>query len=228
MMNLYFRIGIHLKTHWVGTYSGSLPCTTCSGVETELKLTSDNMYVLTQFNFNKESEAQITEGKTSWKANDIVLENFPKEFSSNVFKLEKGIISMFNNREKVVTDDTENAYVLTKNGNVQVENQKWKLVELYGKKVKGYVAPHYIVFHSEDSRVEAKAGCNQLTFGYKLKNGLMLETISGISTMMACPDEVEEEFKKIMMEADNISVIEKTLTLNKGRMAPLAVFEIVK
>lgn len=113
-------------------------------------------------------------------------------------------------------------------GNNEIENKKWTLTELYGKKVKGDATSHYLIFHSESNTVEAKAGCNQLTFGYKIKNGLSLEITPGISTMMACPDEIEDEFKKMMLEIDNVSVNEKTLTLNKARMAPLAVFEIAE
>lgn len=213
---------------WAGTYSGILPCLTCSAMETELELTSDNEYVLTQTNYNRESEAKVIEGKFTWKENHIVLENFPKEFDSNLFKVEEGRIRMLDEKGNVVTGESENKFLLTKNGNAEVENSKWVLTELYGKKIKGNSDSHYVVFHSENKQIEAKAGCNQLTFGYKIKNGLRLEVTPGISTMMACPDEVEETFKKMMMEADNISVNETTLTLNKARMAPLAVFEIVE
>lgn len=213
---------------WSGTYSGSLPCSTCEGMETELNLTSENTYVLTQSKFNKEGEAKVTEGKISWKDNNIVLENMPKEFASNVFKVEEGRIRMLDSKGSDMAGDSENAYILNKNGNSEVENVKWKLVEIHGKKVKGDAESHYIIFHSANGQIEAKAGCNQLTFGYKIKNGLVLEVTPGISTMMACEDKTEDEFKNVMIEADNISVNEKTLTLNKGRMAPLAVFEIVE
>lgn len=213
---------------WSGTYSGSLPCASCDGMETELNLTSENTYVLTQSQFNKEGEAKVTEGKISWKDNNLVLENMPKEFASNVFKVEEGKVRMLDNKGNIVTGNSENEYILNKNGNTEVENVKWKLVEIHGKKVKGDAETHYVIFHSENGQIEAKAGCNQLTFGYKIKNGLVLETTPGISTMMACEDNTEEQLKSVMMEADNISVNEKTMTLNKARMAPLAVFEIVQ
>ena len=213
---------------WAGTYTGSLPCSSCADLETELKLTSDNEYVLTQSQFNKEGQAKVTSGKFSWEENHIVLENMPKEFDSNLFKVEEGRIRMLDKKGNVVSGDSENDYLLDKNGNQDVENKKWKLVEIHGKKVKGDADSHYIIFHSENNEIEAKAGCNQLTFGYKIKNGLVLDVIPGISTLMACEDATEDILKSVMMEADNISVNEKTLTLNKARMAPLAVFEIVE
>ena len=216
-----------ISLDWAGTYSGSLPCSSCAELETELTLNSDNTYVLTQRDFSREKESKITEGKFTWKENIIVLENMPKEFDSNSFKVEEGRIRMLDKAGNKITGDSENNYLLSKNGNSEVENKKWMLVKLYGKNVKGTAETHYLIFHEENNQIEAKAACNQLTFGYKIKNGLRLEITPGISTMMACPDEVEETFKKMMLEIDNFSVTEKTLTLNKARMAPLAVFELV-
>jgi len=39
---------------------------------------------------------------------------------------------------------------------------------------------------------------------------------------MACPDNLEDEFKEILELADNLSTDGKYLSLNKARMAPLA------
>ena len=213
---------------WSGTYTGSLPCSSCDEMETELTLTSGNEYVLTQTKFNREGEPKVSKGKFSWKENHIVLENMPKEFDANTFKVEEGSVRLLDKNGNIVTGDSENNYKLRKNGNAEVEDKKWRLVEIHGKKVTGDADSHYIVFHSENNQIEAKAGCNQLTFEYKIKNGLVLAVTPGISTLMACEDKTEEQLKSVMMEADNISVTEKKLTLNKARMAPLAVFEIVE
>ena len=213
---------------WAGTYTGYLPCASCGDMETELTLTSDNDYILTQANLDGQPEPKVTKGKFVWKENHIVLEGMPKEFDSNLFKVEEGRVRMLDKNGNVVSGDAANEYLLGKNGNAEVENRKWQLVEIHGKKVKGDAESHYVIFHSESNEIEAKAGCNQLTFKYKIKNGLALEVLPGISTMMACEDNTEDLLKSVMMEADNISVNEKTLTLNKARMAPLAVFEIVE
>ncbi len=213
---------------WAGTYSGQLLCATCANVETELKLTSDKKYVLTQTQTDKTGEAKVTEGKFAWKGNHIVLDNLPTGFNSNLFKVEEGKLRMLDRKGNVVAENDKNRSLLGKNGNPEIEDKKWALVELYGKKIKVNPATHYVVFHSEDARIEAKAGCNQLTFGYKIKNGLVLEIEPGISTLMACADKTEDKFKNAMMEADNLSVNETTLTVNKGRMAPLAVFKIAE
>ena len=63
---------------------------------------------------------------------------------------------------------------------------------------------------------------------YKIKNELQLKIDAGISTLMACPDNLEQEFSEVLFLADNLSVDAKTLTLNTGRMTPLARFELVE
>jgi heat shock protein HslJ len=46
------------------------------------------------------------------------------------------------------------------------------------------------------------------------------------TTMMACPDmATEKQFMEVLNIADNFSLNGNTMTLNKARMAPLAVFK---
>ena len=109
-----------------------------------------------------------------------------------------------------------------------VENKKWQLVTLFGKPVKGNADTHYMIFNSNTGLINAKAGCNLFSFSYTIKNEFQLNVKPGMSTMMACPDATEEEFKKMLSTVDNITTDGETLSLNKARMAPLATFKLVK
>lgn len=111
-------------------------------------------------------------------------------------------------------------------GNSHVEDKRWKLIELYGKPVSESAETHYIIFHSKDKKLEAKAGCNMLRNPYQISNQYQLAITPGISTKMACPDGLENDLIKAMAEADNLSVSDTNLSLNKARMAPLARFEL--
>ena len=92
---------------------------------------------------------------------------------------------------------------MRKNGNPAIENKKWQLIELNGKPVKGSPKTHYVIFHSQEGRVEAKANCNIMLRNYKIKNELRLKIESGISTMMACPDDLEDQLVKVLDQVDN-------------------------
>ncbi|HNC64701.1 MAG TPA: copper resistance protein NlpE N-terminal domain-containing protein, partial [Chitinophagales bacterium] len=214
---------------WQGTYSGVLPCADCEGIETELKLNNDQTYSLTnKYLDGKNSSTDTLTGTFIWKGNNVQLERKIKDIRPDVFKVEENQVKQLDLEGKEVTGELANAYILKKNGNSEVEDKKWKLVELNGKPVSGTADTHYIIFHSKEGRLEAKAGCNMMSYEYSIKNQLQVRFTPGITTLMACQETTEDKLKAVLDKADNISVGPDVLTLNKARMAPLARFELVK
>lgn len=212
---------------WQGVYYGVTPCASCPGIETELTLTNDLNYNLTQKYIDSEVKNSVM-GKFSWEGNLIKLEGIKDHEAPSRYKVEEGKIRQLDMNGKEITGKLANNYVLTKNGNPSVEDKRWKLIELFGKPVNGDAKTHYIIFHSKDGRIEAKANCNVIINNYKIKNQYQLSITAGITTLMACPDNLEQELVKALAQADNLSVSETNLSLNKARMAPLARFELVK
>jgi len=214
---------------WQGAYSGVLPCADCEGIETELRLNNDQTYRLISYYLDgNNSDSDTLNGTFSWKGNIIQLEKKIKDIKPTLFKIEENQVKQLDLEGKEITGNLASAYILKKNGNSEIEDKKWQLVELYGKPIKGTSETHYIIFHSKDGRAEAKAGCNNLSYGYTIKNQLQVKFTMGISTLMACMDNTEDELKKVFETTDNISVGDSVITLNKARMAPLARFELVK
>lgn len=108
--------------------------------------------------------------------------------------------------------------------------QKWQLVELNGKAVDETVnGKQPFIQFQEDSRYTANAGCNSLAGGFELnEDNLRIKFSQGISTMMACENmELEQELSRVLETVDNFTQNEGVLSLNKARMAPLAVFKAV-
>lgn len=219
-----------ISLDWQGTYYGVTPCASCPGIETELTLTTDQNYVLTQVYLDEEENEFITKGKFNWNGNTIELEGVGKDAGLKAFKVEENRVKLLDLEGNEIEGDLAPNYILTKNGNSSVEDKRWKLTELNGKPVEGSAETHYIIFHSENQRIEAKANCNILLFDYTIRNQFQLITEQGITTMMACPEDegMERELIDAINTADNLSVSETSLTLNKARMAPLAQFELAK
>ena len=214
---------------WNGTYSGVLPCADCSGIETGLTLNADNTYLLTTSYLGKQDPGTNTlEGKFEWNGNFINLLGIKKGERPTTYKVEENRIRQMDLKGKEIEGNLAKSYVLTKNGNPNVEDRRWQLVELYGKPVTGEPETHYVLFHSKDGRIEAKAGCNTMSWNYVIKNELRLQTEKGISTLMACPDNLEDELSRAISEADNLSTDGEHLSLNKARMAPMARFELAE
>ena len=51
---------------WVGTYSGTIPCADCQGIETEIVLTSANTYIIKTIYLGKERKLYEASGSLSW------------------------------------------------------------------------------------------------------------------------------------------------------------------
>ena len=112
-----------------------------------------------------------------------------------------------------------------------ITDRKWKLVELYGKPVADEVNGKmpFLQLHTTDNRYSATGGCNGIGGNFSLEGNGRIKFSAGMSTKMACENmEVENEFTKALMIADNYSLSGENLSLNKARMAPLARFKAVK
>lgn len=109
-----------------------------------------------------------------------------------------------------------------------ITGKKWKLTELNGKPIelKNPKNNPYFKLNMKGMRYEGHAGCNGLGGTFEIKQDVMrIKFNQGMSTMMACEDlDIENQFTKAILAADNYSVNGNTLTLNKARMAPLAKF----
>jgi heat shock protein HslJ len=107
--------------------------------------------------------------------------------------------------------------------NSSIKDTKWKLVKLMGKDVSDKNA--YILFSSEENKVYGNASCNNFNGSYELNTGNQIKLSKIAATLMACPDMiVENEFMEILRKVDNYSINGKSMTLNKAKMAPMAVF----
>ncbi|HZH67805.1 MAG TPA: copper resistance protein NlpE N-terminal domain-containing protein [Chitinophagales bacterium] len=215
---------------WAGTYSGTLPCADCEGIETELTLKEDGTYILTSKYLNNDDDfVDVAEGPFSWEGNLVKLGGMVDENSSPYYKVEENQLKHLDLKGNEVTGELASHYILSKNGNAEVEDVTWQLVELNGQPLIGTEETHYMIFHSKEGKVEAKANCNNLNVPYKITNTYQVnfDFEKGASTLMDCSDNTEQELIEVLMTVDNLTYDGKSLSLNKAKMMPLARFEIV-
>lgn len=214
---------------WQGSYYGILPCADCEGITTQLHLNNDLTFVLTKvWKKNYKVLSDTLKGKFTWQGNNIKLEGIADKSSADTFKVEENRLRQLDMNENEITGQLASQYILSKMGNSQIEDKKWQIVELNGKQITGAPETHYIIFNSKEGRLEAKANCNILSRSYRITNQFKITIDQGISTMMACPDNLDTELNKALDMADNISVGDGTLTINKARMAPLVRLKLVE
>jgi heat shock protein HslJ len=112
-----------------------------------------------------------------------------------------------------------------------ITDKKWQLIELAGKAVADSVNGKvpFLLLQTSDGRYSASGGCNGLGGGFETMSNGKIKFTQGMSTMMACDSMwVETELNQALVEADNYTLGENTLSLNKARMAPLARFKAVE
>ncbi|MBE8722352.1 META domain-containing protein [Sphingobacterium pedocola] len=114
---------------------------------------------------------------------------------------------------------------------IDMLDKKWQLVELNGnpvaEKINGKTPS--LEFISKDNRYAAVTGCNGVGGEFELEGNNRITFSAGMSTMMACEDmSVEHGLKDVFGKADNFTISEGILSLNKAKMAPLAKFKLIE
>lgn len=216
-----------------GTYTGIVPCEGCEGIVTTLIVSSDKTYQLTR-QFLKGDE-----GSTEEQSGLYALSTDGRSIELKCSKNESAVYYIL--KDKLVQSGPDGMmradpkYILQKEAISRPDQElltgKWKLIELMGKPVTEPETPRqqiHITFVFADMRVSGSAGCNQYFGTFEMPGNGRIRFSKIGATMMACPEPAmaaEQEFLKMLEMVDNYAATEKTLSLHKARMAPIARFE---
>lgn len=111
-------------------------------------------------------------------------------------------------------------------GKVTLAETKWKLIQLYGKKVKSHgKGACTLKLNSKDGHYSAYAGCNTLGGNYVMPSPAAISFSNSIATMMICDKmDTEKRFSKMLGETVSYTLQDNILQLKKGRNEVLATF----
>lgn len=99
---------------WSGTYSGTLPCGSCSAIKMTINLFDDGTYEQTNvYEHDRESDAVIVTGTFTWNqdGNTITLNNAEKP---NQFFVGENYLAKLGVNGKRITGDLAKKYILRK------------------------------------------------------------------------------------------------------------------
>lgn len=118
--------------------------------------------------------------------------------------------------EKSITKS--NKEVVESSSNEIVVSGKYIILELNGENLKnrdfGDRMP-IMSFNSEQKLYSTNIGCNQINGSYTIESD-SLSFLPGMSTMMACPDDLEFNYIKTLGEVDTYKVEDFKLLVYKG------------
>jgi len=213
---------------WNGQYKGILPCADCAGIATTLTLKSDGSFQRVVFYQEKSTQAIVERGSFSWDDSGSRITTTAEDGSTQAYKVGENQLWHLDANGQMISGDLADNYILTKNRmDITLENKTWVLKELMGQKIedKEGQTRAFLVFNSEDAMLSGSNGCNRISMGYELLDGLRLRIAPGMSTLMACPeDSISDTFNEVLQRTDNYTVNNGELHLNKARMAPMAKF----
>jgi heat shock protein HslJ len=106
---------------------------------------------------------------------------------------------------------------------------KYTIFEVNGENLKGRdfgKKTPMMLLDNEKMNYSTHIGCNQINGKYTLKEN-SIKFLPGISTMMACPDNLESNYLKALNEVDNYKIENFMLKMYKGDKLKL-VFQPLK
>jgi heat shock protein HslJ len=214
---------------WQGVYSGVIPCADCEGIEVRIALKRDGSFTRNLKYLGKEQNGFSDEGKVIWdeSGSKITLKG---QSGDQQYQVGETWLLHLNRDGNRITGDLAERYRLAKNRvDPVLEDKNWILTELMGKPFETTEGGREgsIMFSMETGSFSGNNTCNNFFGQYELMEGDRISFGMAGSTRMACPDqETEQLFMEVLEMADNYTVAENVLSLNKVRMAPLARFKL--
>lgn len=219
---------------WNGSYTGILPCASCPGIRTEIKLSTDNTYKLTSIYMDDENENIFREeGEFEWSkdgANITLVDSEPKI----TFKVGENILFLLDENGERIEGELADHYKLSKvMADDEIIGKYWRLIEVDGKKVEESSIQsreaHFVL--NEDDKVAGNLGCNTFNGSYKLEDDNKISFSKMAVTMMACEDmSVESAFSKALEQTNHFTTGGGVLILSNkedNKSNTLAKFEAV-
>lgn len=219
-----------LALDWAGTYSGIVPCASCPGIETVVTLQDDGTYRRSLYYIDESPSPDVETGTFTWNdaGSSVTLSSdasAPQQYQVGEHRLFK--LDMQGQR---IEGDLADRYVLHQHlQDPAIEDVQWQLIELNGQSIEpedSQTQP-FLVLQSETSRINGNASCNSFNGTYTIMSNQRIEFGDNFAmTRMACPDmNLEQAFVDVLAIVETYAVDgDGSMTLNRGRMAPLAHF----
>ncbi len=219
---------------WAAHYRGVLPCASCPGIDTEIKLYQDSTYVISRRYKGENGSVMKDFGRFSWSENgeNIILEHESDSSQNQAYKVgENGLTHLDQNGEEIEGELAEHYFLKKIPFSQSISGKYWKLIELRGQKVTADLGQRrdiHITLTANSTTFLGFGGCNPIMGTYNTEAGNRIKFSKIAVTLRACKiQDFEKTFLNTLEEADNYAIKNDTLSLNKARMAPMAKFEAV-
>lgn len=228
---------------WAGSYSGTLPCADCIGIETVLTLTPARTYELRHRYMGGKTSAGQTAGEEfiytgvfAWSSDGHSVELLGIEGGRTQFQVGEHILFALDQAGARIEGALAERYILTRSADIRAKDMivavsvfagtAWRLVELDGEPFAPQESAAWLVFETDPARVSGFSGCNRFFGAYQLGSDSQQQVAATAlplrfdalgTTMMACPPaamEYEAEFLAMLARVADV-YIESTIEPEK-------------
>ena len=227
-------VGTHTSRNaldWSGTYTGTLPCADCEGIETMIRLNDDQTYLMKTRYLGESNQIFETGGTFSWNesAANITLENAAQNSGPVQYKVGENMLIQLDQQGKSVSGDLASKYKLQK-AMPALTDHFWKLHSVYGNIIAwdqdNGKHPH-LIFKSEENKIVGYNGCNSINGNFEV-NDYKITLSQLASTRMACPEsDLETQFMQALEETDSYFIKDDIMALSNQEDQEIARFEVV-
>lgn len=216
---------------WPGRYHGVTPCADCEGIDTTITITAEGSFSRSLVYLGKAPAPAVDEGEFEWDDSGRTIKLTAADGSTQTYQVGEDVLFHLDQAGQRIQGDLAAMYQLAKTVNdPAIEDRKWLLVELFGEPIilAAGSSEAFIEFNSSEGQATGNSSCNNFFGPYLLKTGNRIHFSPQMGmTMRACPEmESEQTFMSVLQQADNYTIADGILSLNRARMAPLARFEL--
>lgn len=204
-----------ISLDWAGTYQGTLPCEDCEGVETRITLKKSGKYAREEKYLGKSNTPLMGAGVFEWNEEGSTVTLKSPSGNDKTYKVvEKGLIFYKGGDEPAETE----RFLLEKNiTDPDLEDRKWVLTELNGKRLSEYNfgAKPYLKFNSVEARMSGNASCNDFFGRYEFhgNNRITMGEKMGLTRKNCEDNTLEEKFIELLKTANEYKIADGNLTL---------------
>ncbi|WP_088328361.1 copper resistance protein NlpE N-terminal domain-containing protein [Lacimicrobium sp. SS2-24] len=210
---------------WGGVYEGVLPCADCEGIQTRLMLSANGNYQLSETYLGEDRRDFQSKGEFEWLDDGLRIRLLGRPSAPGLYQVGENQLFHLDQDGQRIRGELASAYRLAKQFGSEIVGVKWQLTELMGQQIANDAQKPVYFTIGADMQVTGFAGCNRFFGKVNLEQGQRLAFGKMASTMMACPAlQQEGKLLKALEMADNCTLQQGILSLNKARMAPLARF----
>ena len=216
-----------------GMYSGTIPAADSPGIDIELMFAANSEYTLA-YAYRDRQGVFISSGRFELNGEKLKLLGEEEHNSFRNYLVQNDKLVLLPSSGEILPDTK--SYTISKSNlkvsMAQIVNKYWKLIELNGKPIDYTKNPNLNTTArmtlKPDGTLNGNASCNSFNGIFTFHGSSRIRFSRLIKTQKMCLDmSIEDEFMKVLQQADSYTMDEQYLILNRARMAPLARFEAV-